>query len=167
EKTVGPGHPNVAMALHHLAISRAAVGQKEAALGAALRAVEIGTEHFLQTGRILTEHQALQYASIGTEGLDTALSLAADGLVTAGSREKVLDAVVRSRSLVLDEVAVRHRMIEGTRDPQVTKLASDLRKAATQLSNLAVRGVGGDSPEQYRHRLERAVDEKARIERAL
>src|SRR5262249_6430844 len=77
------------------------------------------------------------------------------------------DSLVRSRALVLDEMARRHRSIGSTSDPETARLASDLSVARGRLAHLIVRGPGSSSPPDYRALLDTARDKSERVERAL
>ena len=57
---------------------------------------------------MLPERQALSYTTVWRSGLDVALSVLGRQ-ETAKYRAEILDAVILSRALVLDEIALRHR----------------------------------------------------------
>jgi CHAT domain-containing protein len=146
----------------------AASARPAAALDAALRAEEIGRAHLRLTARTLSEREALRYASVRTKGLDVALSLAGrdpGGMGAAGRR--AWDALVRSRALVLDEMAARQRTAAGTSDPEVAELEGRLQRARERLAKLVVRGPGGAAPGEHRRAIDRARQEKEDAERAL
>jgi len=167
EKALGPDHPEVAETLNHFAQLLAEIGDPGGALQAALRAEQIGRDHLHLTARGLAEREALRYASVRATGLDLALSLtAAVGTEFSEARRQVWDALIRSRALVLDEMAGRHRTVaEAT---QITQLAQALTSAYQRLANLIVRGRPGDGPpEHYRRLLDEARQEKEQAERAL
>ena len=78
-----------------------------ACLAAALNAERDGRDHLRFTMRYLPERVALAYAAKRPRGLDLALSIAATG--RAPDVPAVFDAVVRSRGVILDELASRAR----------------------------------------------------------
>ncbi len=78
----------------------------------------------------------------------------------------VWDAVVRSRALVLDEMAARHSGVFRSSDPEVARLAKDLGQARERLARIVVRG-SGEEPKRYIALLEEARKEKERAERTL
>jgi len=160
-KVLGPDHPDVAITLSNLAEVDLALGRPAAALDAALRAEDIGREHLRLTCQTLPERQALRYASVRASGLDVALSLASDGLDPESLR-RVWDALLRSRSFVLDEVASRHRQVS-----EITRCSKEFASASERLANLMVRGPGQDSPEKYRRLLDGARQEREQNERRL
>ncbi len=166
EKALGPDHPDLAESLSRLAWLEAAQGDGGHALEHALAAERITLDHLRLTSRGLSERQALQYASVRKTGLDVALNLAAAGL-DAPSRRRSLDALVRSRAVVMDEMAARHRSAGDTAKPGVARAAADLASARTRLANLVVRGVGDDEPPIYRKLVANARDEAERAERAM
>ncbi len=164
EKIHGPHHPDVASNLLGLAQIHAQAGDAVAAIDAALRAEAIGREHLRLTVRTLPERQAMRYASVRISGLHLALSLAARS-VDAASKQKVWDALIHSRAIMLDEMAARHRTISGAVD--IVELAQALVSAQQKLANLTVRGLSQHPPERYRRLLNEARLEKERAERAL
>jgi CHAT domain-containing protein/Tfp pilus assembly protein PilF len=164
ERSLGPDHPSVARSLNDLARVRFEMGDMRSALDAALQAEEIGRNHLYRTARTLAERQALRYATVRASGIDLCLSIAAEGLV-GDARMKVWDVLMRSRALVLDEMAARHRAIAGA--AEIGRLAEELAAAHQRLANLMVRGPGDESTERYRRILDEARREKERAERAL
>jgi len=152
EKYDIPEHSYMAELLANLAKLHAAVGDTTLALQTALRAEEIGRDHFRFSARTLAERQALRYAAVRTTGLDLALSVTADaGNEFPENRQQVWDAVIRSRALVLDEMAARHRALGHTDDPEIARLSQALVSARQRLANLMVRGPDTDAPEGDRH----------------
>ena len=166
EKIFGPGHPIVAGSLNDLAKLRWMEGNPAAALDLVLRAEEIGREHQRLTSRSLTERQALRYASVRTSGLDLALTLAAVGGDSASARG-AWNALVRSRALVLDEMAGRHRTLAENRDPATAALSRKYTSATQRLANVTVRGPGDLSADLYRKLVDDTRQEVENAERAL
>ncbi len=90
-------------------------GRVDAALGLALESVRIGREHLQLTAAGLSEREALEYAGEQAERLDLALSLAVEPTLNDPTLVAATwDALVRSRGLVLDEMAGR-RLITAER----------------------------------------------------
>jgi CHAT domain-containing protein len=141
-------------------------GNAAAALQGALRAERIGREHLGLTLRSLPERQALVHAARRAVGLDLALSIAVAG-ERSGPLEDILDALVRSRGAVLDEMAARHRTIVGAGDPAVLRRADELSHARTWLAHLVLRGPESEHPRRYQALLEDAARKKEAAERAL
>jgi CHAT domain-containing protein len=166
EESLGPAHPQVSEALAGLAAVVAAIGDAGRALELALHAERVGRDHLRLTGRSLAEQLALRYAAVRNRGLDLALSIAAGGGKLDGGRE-VLDSLVRSRAVVLDEMAARQRSVVGSGNPEIARLAEELAEARATLANLTVRGVGNMSPETYRSLLDETRRAKQAAESRL
>jgi CHAT domain-containing protein len=160
----GPNHPAVAEARAGLAASLAVLGQTREAAREAMQAEEIGRAHLRLTLADLPERQALEYAAKRPRGLDLAMSLVAK---SDGGRAS-FDAVVRGRSLILDEMASRQRLIwQRNVDGAAEPLWSELAATRQRLANLVIRGPAGQRPEQYAALVENARQEKELAERAL
>jgi tetratricopeptide (TPR) repeat protein len=159
----GGAHPTIAEAEAGLASSLAVLGRRADALEAALRAERIGRNHLRLTAGGLSEGQALAYAASRPRGLDLAVSLTGDPL----SPVPVYDALIRSRAVVLDEMATRQRLRERATDTRLGPLWSELASARQKLANLAVRGPADDSAARYATELDQARREKERLEAAL
>jgi len=166
EQSLGPGHPQTAVVLGTLSGLWIGTGDRAEALDAALRAEEIGIEHLELTSRTLPERQALHYAAVRPTGLDAALSLAASGLDLPSLR-RVWDSLIRSRALVLDEMAARRRSTARVADPEVDRLSGELTSSSRRLANLVMKGPDPNHPERYRSLVEKALEEKEEAERAL
>jgi CHAT domain-containing protein len=176
EKTYGPNHSTVAGTLRGLAEVRASTGEPDDAFSLALRAEEVGRGHWQLIATTLSEREALAYARERASGLDLALTLAAQKTSPKEPQEKpatqettrdMWSAVVRSRALVLDEMAARHRAVSSSADPQMAHLAETLTSARGRLARLVVRGPGNEPPERYHKLLDDTRQEKERAERAL
>ena len=167
EKGLGPTHPDLARTLNDLALTEAALGRRSDALAMALRAESIGAAHLRVSVRTLSERQALAYETIRASGLDLALTLTTDRANTPSARSEVFDSVVRSRALVFDELAARHRSAYGSGDTEVAQLASQLSSARARLATLVFRGARDMKPEAYRNLLEEASRGKEKAERMM
>jgi CHAT domain-containing protein/tetratricopeptide (TPR) repeat protein len=165
ESALGADHPLVAQSLVGLAHLRATEADPAPALDLALRAESIAREHLRLTGRTLSEQEAIRYAAVRDRGLDLALSLVER--LAPEARGRVLDALVRSRAVVLDEMAARHRTVWAAGDPAIERLAASLDSARSRLAYLTVRGLGEQEPQAYKAMLDEARDEKERAEREL
>src|SRR5262249_12828442 len=150
EKQLGPAHPDVGRSLALLANLEAMSGERTAALPHALRAEEIGRSHLRLTVQALAESQALRYASVRVSALDLLLSLAADSGAPQESTRAAWDALIRSRALILDEMASRHRGVARASEPELAALYQRSVLTSQRLANLYVRGTAQDPPERYR-----------------
>ncbi|MFC2173273.1 tetratricopeptide repeat protein, partial [Acidobacteriota bacterium] len=166
EKALGPDNPDVADSLKNLADYFARTGDYADAMDSALRAETISRDHANLTISTLPERQALRFAAVRTTGLDIALSLGSTHLHRdASSVSKSWDALIRSRALILDEMAGRHRTVAEAN--RISRLAQDLATTSQRMANLMVRGPGRDTPERYRQILDEARIDKERAEQAL
>jgi CHAT domain-containing protein/tetratricopeptide (TPR) repeat protein len=160
-KVFGPSHPLYAEAQSGLAFALAAVGDQGAALHLASIVEATGRDHLRLMLRSLPERQALNYAAARPRGLDLILSLSGS---LPGAVPIALDGLIRSRALVLDEIAARQ---SGGRASDGSDLRGALRSAQQRLANLMVRGPGQMSPAQYRAVMEAARREGELAEQAL
>ena len=162
-RVVGSSHPSYAATQSYLAEAFAMDLRAPEAIRNAIGSEDIVRGNLRLTLRYLPERQALAYAAKRAKGLDVALSvLDRESVGTAN----VLDAVIRGRALVLDEMAGRHREA-GEFGPDSGPLWTELTSARQRLANLVVKGPGQQKPEQYLAILEEARREKERAERAL
>src|SRR5262249_7286797 len=120
-----------------------------------------GRTHLRLMLRSLPERQSLNYAAVRPRGLDLILSLtssASDAAVPA------IDSLIRSRALVLDEMAARQRSRTGS---ETAALRLAFAAAQQRLANLTVRGPDQLSPVQYAALLEDARRDAEQAEQAL
>ena len=164
EKTYGPNHSTVAKSLRGLAQLRAMTAETNDAFALALRAEEVGREHWQLIATSLSEREALAYARERSSGLDLVLTLAAP---KSPADRAAWGAVVRSRAVVLDEMAARHRTVSRADDPELARRAEVLTSARVRLARLVVRGPGNEPPERFHKLLDDTRQEKERAERAL
>ena len=165
----GPTHPLVASTQVSIAEVDFAGGLTDAALATALDAEREGRAHLLFTARYLPERVALAYAARRPRGLDLALSAA---LAAPDRRADVLDALIRSRGLVLDELAARAHTLR-TAGPQMSAAAQRAQQARQRFANLLVRSLDEpvarslmDVARQEKEDAERALAEESASERA-
>lgn len=159
EEVYEPSHPLVAEARASMARVEAASGATAQAIRQALEADATSRDHLRRTVRYLSERQALDYVSLRPQALDLAIALAAD----ANDQRAAFDALIRSRGLVLDELAARAQA--GHDDPAV---APDVMKrfisARQRYANLTVQSLRETVP---RDRLDAARDEAESAERLV
>lgn len=168
EGALGPRHPAVAVTLVDYAGLLAAAGQASRAFDLALQAEAVSREHIRLTVRTLAERQALRYLAVKAAGLDLVLSLAGSDLrTTDGVAGRAWDSLIRSRALVLDEMAARHAVAEPSRDQGIAHLVQDVSTTRERLAHLVVRGATREHAEGYRRLLDEARNEAERAERAL
>ncbi|MFH0945181.1 MAG: tetratricopeptide repeat protein [Planctomycetota bacterium] len=139
--------PQYAHALIGLAMAEFATGNREEALEHALLAERVSRDHMRANSAGLERMLAITFASVRTTGLDLALSIILeDEAPTAASRRAVAREIIRSRGLIFEEMALRHRAMTTASSPPLTSRATALREAITELSNLLVRGPGRHLP---------------------
>lgn len=161
---LGASHPSVAEARAGLAATLAALGERADGLAMALDAERIGHEHLRLATGYLPERQALAYASTRARGLDLAISMLRDG----DDAGPVLDAAVRGRAVVLDEMARRQHLRTAAGDT-LAPLWSAFVRASQRYANLVVAGPGDDedTAKGYAATVERARREREEAEAAL
>jgi CHAT domain-containing protein len=161
----------LAASLRELAFLEWGRGDAAAALDLALRAEGISRDHFLLTSGGLSEREALLKAGERAGGMALALSAAealAEGGALPGDRAaRVLDALIRSRALVLDVTAARRRVVALDPSARTEALVDALRRARSRLARIAVQAGGAASPDAALHELRRARAEADRAEREL
>ena len=165
----GPTHPLVASTQVSIAEMDFAAGSPDAALAAALAAEREGRSHLLFTARYLPERVALAYAARRPRGLDLALSAA---LAAPGRRAEVLDALIRSRGLILDELAARAHALRRA-GPRMSATYQRAQQARQRFANLLVRSLDEtvarslmDEARQEKEDAERSLAEESASERA-
>jgi tetratricopeptide (TPR) repeat protein len=163
ERLFGPRHPAVGMSLLQSAAVRRARGDTPGAIQDALRAEAIGRDEVRLTIAAMTGREALALAAIRPRGVPLALAMLMPESPDE-ARRSVLDAVVRSRALVLDRIALR---LDAARlpGPEAAQLArfTELEK---RLSAMVIRGPDPRSPDAYLPRIEetrRQADEAERL----
>jgi tetratricopeptide (TPR) repeat protein len=144
---LGPNNPLVAEPLHFLSQTLLRAGRDREAFELALRAESIARNHLRLTARGAPERQALRYSAERLSGLDLALVIAAN-LRDPSLSQSGWDALIRSRAVVLDEMATRHRLA-AQGDASVREAFDAYRTAAERLVNVLLRGPGAASIEQY------------------
>ena len=173
ERALGETHPLAGDSLLLRAKVRLAKGDAAKALEDALRAEGLRRERVGLTARYLSEREALSHAGAGGplrhasrsgSALDVVLACAlASG--DAASTRRAWDALIRSRALVLDELASRRRAL-ASGDPEVVRRFQALAAAREKLARLFIE-EGPGAHGSGRARLERAMAEKDAAERSL
>jgi len=157
----GTSSPDYAETQAGLALALANLGDRTSALSNAVNAEATGRAHLRMMLRSLPERQSLEYAAVRPHALDLVLSL------TGSSPEAVdvaMDSVIRSRAVVLDEMAARQQSqpASGT-----DSLRMAFTSAQQRLANLVVRGPGQLSPSQYSAVVEEARRDSEQAEQSL
>jgi CHAT domain-containing protein len=159
---LGPSHPGIAEIEVPLAAVQARLHNPDA-FDRALHGEEIGRNHSRLTLGYLSERQALEYATSRPRGLDLALSL----VEQPEQSTRALDALIRGRSLTLDEIGARRRLIANQTSGSLAPLWTSLSSARQRFANLVVRGPGSQTQAQYAALVDEARREKEQAERVL
>ena len=138
EQIFGPTHPLTAETRTKLAAADLALNFTDAALDGALAAEQAGRDHLRFTIRYLPERQAMAYAARRPRGLDLALSIVAGG--HADDAAAVFDAVIRSRGVILDELAARAQSAAAP-GTAVASLNKAMAAARERFANLMMRSI--------------------------
>jgi CHAT domain-containing protein/tetratricopeptide (TPR) repeat protein len=146
ERLFGAEHPLTAESRLRVAAADFALARYDDALNGARQARRSGLDHVKFTVRYLPERRALAYASRTTQGLGLELSLVTTA--PAAVRSEFLDAVIRSRSIVLDELGARAHALSDPR-PEVAAMQARLNAARQRFANLMLRSLSesGASPD--------------------
>jgi CHAT domain-containing protein/tetratricopeptide (TPR) repeat protein len=163
---MGPTHPEVAAARAGLAAALLRRGDYGDAMTQALGAEDAERDYVRVTTRYLAERQALFFAAHRPLALDIALdALRRDP--SSSNTLRVLNAVIRSRSLVLDELATRQRTISERRTPALDAATKALVEARQRLANLVVQGPDINHATMYLPLVIQARQDKEQAERRL
>jgi CHAT domain-containing protein/tetratricopeptide (TPR) repeat protein len=141
ERQFDANHPDIADVTAGLARVHWQLGNTAEALAFALRSDRISREHFRLTSRTLSEREAVSFSDTRAPALDVLLTLAASGELGPDGNRQTMDAAIRSRALVLDEMSQRSRFtVAGGTSPETVALIGVVSHARQRLANLIVRG---------------------------
>src|SRR5262249_26801457 len=113
------------------------------------------------------EREALRYEERHASSMDIALSLASRSGAANDVCRRVWDALIRSRALVLDEMATRHRSVLRSGSADLTGLAEHVSVSRSTLANLVLRGPRSTTPKTFAAAVESARKELEQAELAL
>ena len=168
ERAYGAVHPDRVRILNDYAAFLVRSGDSTQALDRALRSATARAEQLRFVTRGLAERQALTYLSFGTAGLDLAVELAAHGVGGDSGVRDAWDALIRSRTLVLDEMAWRQNLTaRAAADSSLAATVHDVDAARRRYAGLLVRGARDEDPHRFRAKLDRAQEAAERAERDL
>lgn len=146
DSLLGIASPRTLESLSFRAAARWAMGRRDDALADACRYERAALDFIRSTARGLSEHEALSFEGARASGRDILLTLAADSTgLQPEARAAVLDAVVRSRLAVLDELADEARALPR-RDPALAPLVRDLEEARAALAQAMVAALRESRP---------------------
>lgn len=157
----GGHHPDLGRDHLGLAIAGLASNDSAAAiLRDAIASENISREHVRRMVSHMPERIGLQLADVRASGLDVMLTLVAQHPSDSALVRLAWDSVVRSRAMLLDELAKRHRVIASRSDSLGLALERELGERRKRLSMHFVRGVT-DSASAHRARELQAECEQA------
>jgi CHAT domain-containing protein/tetratricopeptide (TPR) repeat protein len=170
ESTYGPESPLVAECQEGIALVRWGEGRFPEALDLALAAQAKLRSQFQRTASNLAEREALRYERILNSARNLVLSITTDapaGSLPPGASGRAWEEVIRSRAIVLDEAARRHRAVVAGEGLEAAALWKSLVAARNLLASLTVQGPDPEDPGSFREELDRATGVRDRAERAL
>lgn len=180
EAALGPAHPDVGSTLQDLASVCLEQHDWVAASRLAVRAERIGREHLRTLARGVSEREALAYAAVRPAGCDlaliAALGIAGPDTVNAGGERHeaadpalvraAWDALLRSRCLVLDEMAFRRQAAASAAVRGTVAVADSLQQARSALASLVARPILEPAP-AHLARVDAAARAKEELERRV
>ena len=167
---LGPGHPETAATLTLLGRVALATGRLGEAVKNSLEAASSVRHHLQATARILSEREALRYEAVRSYSLDLGLSVVAEGREVRSPPEPiraVWDEEIRSRALVLDEVASRHQMALESEGPETALLVKRLQGARSDLARRVRKGPPLGEESRYPEEVRLAQEREEQAERSL
>jgi CHAT domain-containing protein/tetratricopeptide (TPR) repeat protein len=166
ERGLGPEHLGTVESLSLRAELHYLMGDETRALELILQAERFWQQHLRLTNRVLSEVEALQYATQRTSNPDVLFSLASslDDPAAVGA---LWDALIQARAPVLDELAERRRSLHDTADSTGIALRAELATAGRDYAQLLHQGAGAAPPEEYLAQLNEARECMGEAERRL
>jgi len=144
--------PEFATSLRELALLDWSQGEDAAALDEALRVESISREYFQFASGGVSEREALAQARARPRGDDLAMSaalaLAERGRLSEEQGDRLFDEVIRSRALVLDVLASRHRVLALHPDARTTTLVDELLRARHLASRETLSAAAAETAER-------------------
>ncbi|MGQ0722786.1 MAG: tetratricopeptide repeat protein, partial [Candidatus Eiseniibacteriota bacterium] len=138
---LGADHPFAQDATIALAEALLRLGRAGEALDLALEAERVTLQHLRITAQGLDEAQALIYTASRSSGLQVALTAAAAAPRDTAVVARTWDALARSRSVVLDEMAQRRHWAAAGGDTAALRLHARVAAARDRLAHLALGGA--------------------------
>ena len=170
EKVLGKEHPDVATSLNNLASLYQAQNDITRAtdfLGRGLAVEEHNLELIFAVG---SEQRKQNYARTFTGTTDGIISLSIQKAPNNPTVARLaLTTVLRRKGLVLDAVTDNIQTLRSqlANQPETKKLFDDWLNVNQQLSTLAYRGQGKQSPAEYKTQFKQLETEKERLEEAI
>ncbi|HTK31286.1 MAG TPA: CHAT domain-containing tetratricopeptide repeat protein [Candidatus Saccharimonadaceae bacterium] len=139
---LGEGHAMTAEITVNEADVLRRLGRRDEAFDLALRGEQLTREHLRRTAQGLDESEALQYEGTRLEGLSLAVAIAVEDSQGSPRVAQTFDALIRSRGLLLDELAERRRTVDESTDSTARELRDAWAGARDRYAALAMRSPG-------------------------
>jgi CHAT domain-containing protein/Tfp pilus assembly protein PilF len=164
---LGREHFDTAEAMTYLAELSLGEGKFDEALGMALEAEGIARRQFQRVAASLTEQEALAFELVRKSGISLASESMSslDGERAASAAARMWDQLIRSRAMVMDEIAFRRRTLAMHATAEVKSGLDTLALARDELAGLIASGAGNE--EDFLERLDAAQSRRAAAERAV
>jgi CHAT domain-containing protein len=163
----GEDHPIYLAARYDLACVRRLRGADTEALDLALTVERGRRESVRATMSGLPERLALIYASRWPNGLDLAVDIATTGVAATPAVASVWEDLLKSRALVLDEMALRRRTVATSGGTAADSLQQALAAATRDLAGALVKSWQSDETTESDGSLLELRDRRDRIERRI
>ncbi|HET9251352.1 MAG TPA: CHAT domain-containing tetratricopeptide repeat protein [Candidatus Eisenbacteria bacterium] len=168
--TYGAGHPQTYLVSHALALVHEERGDRASAFRVATDVLDLQVPYMRRSLWQLPERESLTYSQSLGALVGTITALARDGgLSVPDGPARALDAVIRSRGLVLEETARRLHAMRQSNTPELQRLQSEFVNASRKLASLELRTgpTAATASDVHARHVEDARRERDRIERAL
>jgi CHAT domain-containing protein len=115
----------------------------------------------------LDERAAFSFSGERTSGLDLLLELGGRKGASTDVDSLALDALIRARALVLDEMMFRHRVVASTADPGTATLARHVIERQSEVARQALEGPSNEGETEFLARLAGSEEALAGAQRRL
>lgn len=164
---LGPEHPEFALCHMRMADILARQNRIGEATQHALAAEAISRRHFRRVISGLDEHAAFSFSGERTSGLDLLLELSGRNGAPANADSLALDALIRARALVLDEMMFRQGVVASAADPGTAPLAAGVIERQAEVAQLALDGPQDEGEAEFLSRLAASEEALAGAQRRL
>ncbi len=170
EKVLGKEHPNVAQSLNNLAVLYEAQNDITRATDFLSRGLTVEEHNLELIFAVGSEQRKQNYARTFTGTTNGIISLSLQKAPNNPTVARLaLTTVLRRKGLVLDAVTDNIQTLRSqlANQPETQKLFDDWLNVNQQLSTLAYRGQGKQSPAEYQTQFKQLEAEKERLEEAI
>ena len=133
----------------------------------ALAVEDAATDQYRLVIQTLSENVARRFATARVNGAAVALTALLAGEPDPDQAILAWDRMIRSRGMLLDELAARRRLVTTADDAETRRLADDVFAARSRLADMYVRGTADRSAERFASVLADARNAKQAAEAAL